>query len=112
MPHIRFAGQISGCEGYVESAAMGLLCGYFCAMDNLAELPPQGTALASLLDHVTKHQNIEDFQPMNINFGLFPTDENISKKIKGADKKEIIAKNALQSIDLWAKNFKSTNIGF
>jgi methylenetetrahydrofolate--tRNA-(uracil-5-)-methyltransferase len=81
-PGLRFAGQITGCEGYVESAAIGLLAGRFAAADRLGQqlsLPPPTTAFGALLNHITGgHITSEDepgrrsFQPMNINFGLFP----------------------------------------
>jgi methylenetetrahydrofolate--tRNA-(uracil-5-)-methyltransferase len=83
-PHIRFAGQITGCEGYVESAAVGLLTGLMTA----AELggsdwtaPPHTTALGALLSHITGDAVAETYQPMNVNFGLFPpVDEAVKKK--------------------------------
>lgn len=81
-PHIRFAGQITGCEGYVESAAVGLMTGRFAAAERLGEAavpPPQTTAMGALAAHITgghlAHQEESgkrSFQPMNINFGLFP----------------------------------------
>lgn len=84
MPHVRFAGQITGCEGYVESAAVGLLAGLM----TVAELggrdlpaPPPETALGALLGHITGGAEAESYQPMNVNFGLFPpVDEAIRKK--------------------------------
>jgi len=80
-PRLRFAGQMTGCEGYVESASVGLMAGLYAAADARAtELapPPATTALGSLLGHITGGhiESIEpggrSFQPMNINFGLFP----------------------------------------
>lgn len=81
-PGLRFAGQITGCEGYVESAAIGLLAGRFASAEQLgqsAELPPITTAFGALLNHITiGHLSADDepgkrsFQPMNVNFGLFP----------------------------------------
>lgn len=73
-PHLRFAGQITGVEGYVESAAMGLLAGRFAAADLLREtLPdvPVDTAMGALLSHITGGADAKTFQPMNVNFGLF-----------------------------------------
>ena len=73
--HIRFAGQITGVEGYVESAAMGLLAARLAINEikgNKSELPPIETATGSLLNHITKGANKDTFQPMNVNFGLFP----------------------------------------
>lgn len=75
LPSLRFAGQITGVEGYVESAAMGLLAGRFAAADILGHMltpPPRNTALGALLAHITGNANAETFQPMNVNFGLFP----------------------------------------
>ncbi|WP_166415540.1 methylenetetrahydrofolate--tRNA-(uracil(54)-C(5))-methyltransferase (FADH(2)-oxidizing) TrmFO [Cochlodiniinecator piscidefendens] len=74
-PSIRFAGQITGVEGYVESAAMGLLAGRFAAADILGqpiETPPQVTAMGCLVHHITGGAEAKTFQPMNVNFGLFP----------------------------------------
>ena len=83
-PHIRFAGQITGCEGYVESAAVGLMAGMMAA-DELAgrawSPPPQTTALGALLAHITESADAATYQPMNVNFGLFPpVDPAIRKK--------------------------------
>src|SRR5207247_8666177 len=81
MPRLRFAGQITGCEGYVESAAIGLLAGRFAAAEQYCEepvLPPLTTAFGALLHHITgghlsaDEAGLRSFQPMNINFGLFP----------------------------------------
>src|SRR5713226_8455451 len=75
MPRLRFAGQITGCEGYVESAAIGLLAGRFAAAERLGAIssaPPPTTALGALLAHITGGADARSFQPMNINFGLFP----------------------------------------
>jgi methylenetetrahydrofolate--tRNA-(uracil-5-)-methyltransferase len=74
-PHIRFAGQITGVEGYVESAAMGLLAGRMAAAEILGrELPPPPpeTAMGALVTHITGGAEAKTFQPMNVNFGLFP----------------------------------------
>ena len=83
-PHIRFAGQITGCEGYVESAAVGLMSGLMTA-DELAgndwAPPPRTTALGAMLSHITGDAVAETYQPMNVNFGLFPPpDESVRKK--------------------------------
>ena len=99
-PRLRFAGQITGCEGYVESAAVGLMAGRFAAAERLGlspEAPPATTAMGALLNHITGgHLTAIDagprsFQPMNINFGLFQPIEMAShgpdgKRLKGADK--------------------------
>jgi len=74
-PRLRFAGQITGCEGYVESAAIGLLAGRFAAAERLgaaSAAPPPTTAMGALLAHITGGADAETFQPMNVNFGLFP----------------------------------------
>ena len=83
-PHIRFAGQITGCEGYVESAAVGLMAGLMAA-DELTggdwSAPPRTTALGALLSHITGDAVAETYQPMNVNFGLFPPpDASVKKK--------------------------------
>ncbi len=73
-PHIRFAGQITGVEGYVESAAMGILAGRFAAAEilgNTIETPPLDTAMGALINHITGGADAKTFQPMNVNFGLF-----------------------------------------
>ena len=84
-PHIRFAGQITGCEGYVESAAVGLMAGRMA----LAELagqawtsPPRTTALGALLAHITGDAEAATYQPMNVNFGLFPPLPEVKKKAR------------------------------
>ncbi|MBC7142210.1 MAG: methylenetetrahydrofolate--tRNA-(uracil(54)-C(5))-methyltransferase (FADH(2)-oxidizing) TrmFO [Rhodobacteraceae bacterium] len=74
-PHIRFAGQITGVEGYVESAAMGLLAGRMAAAQILGRdlpPPPADTAMGALVTHITGGAEARTFQPMNVNFGLFP----------------------------------------
>ena len=106
-PAWRFAGQITGCEGYVESAAIGLLAGLFTAAEqNGAQLPPppQLTALGALLAHVTGGGNAETYQPMNINFGLFPPpperDEN-GRRVKGRDRKKLYSIRAREAFAPW-----------
>ena len=107
-PNIGFAGQITGCEGYVESIATGFLAGVFTVAEIIGKeiiLPPEETAMGSILRHVTKG-NAEGipFQPSNINFGLFPELEinaNMKKSPKGKMKKEMQAMRALTKIDLW-----------
>ena len=74
-PHVRLAGQITGCEGYVESAAVGLMAGRFAAAEALGQAPappPPETAHGALLAHITGGADADTFQPMNVNFGLFP----------------------------------------
>ncbi|MCB2057067.1 MAG: methylenetetrahydrofolate--tRNA-(uracil(54)-C(5))-methyltransferase (FADH(2)-oxidizing) TrmFO [Novosphingobium sp.] len=83
-PHVRFAGQITGCEGYVESAAVGLMAGMMSAAELQGrkwQSPPRTTALGALLAHITGDAEAESYQPMNVNFGLFPpTDPAVKKK--------------------------------
>ena len=82
-PWIRFAGQITGCEGYVESAAMGILAGMMAAADLAGEswtAPPPTTASGALLAHITGDAAADAFQPMNVNFGLFPPLHEVPKK--------------------------------
>jgi methylenetetrahydrofolate--tRNA-(uracil-5-)-methyltransferase len=100
-PHIRFAGQITGCEGYVESAAVGLLAGRFTAaeqMEGVQDSPPPTTALGALLAHITGGASAETFQPMNVNFGLFPP---IDGKHKGRERKRAYTTRALADFDRW-----------
>jgi methylenetetrahydrofolate--tRNA-(uracil-5-)-methyltransferase len=104
-PHIRFAGQITGCEGYVESAAIGLLAGRFAAAelsgDTLAA-PPLTTALGALLGHITGGADAEIYQPMNVNFGLFPPIEGKRKK---ADRKKAYTERAVADLQAWRAAF-------
>ncbi|MEY2942750.1 MAG: hypothetical protein RLY97_764, partial [Pseudomonadota bacterium] len=82
-PHIRFAGQITGCEGYVESAAVGLMAGLMAAAELAGRpwiAPPATTALGALLSHITGDADAASYQPMNINFGLFPPLHDVAKK--------------------------------
>jgi methylenetetrahydrofolate--tRNA-(uracil-5-)-methyltransferase len=120
MPRLRFAGQITGCEGYVESAAIGGLAGRFAAAERLGEPfapPPPTTAHGALLGHITGDHVVtidagpRSFQPMNINFGLFPPLARVPTK--GADgerlrgpaktiaKKRAIAQRALEDLERW-----------
>ncbi|MEP3420743.1 MAG: methylenetetrahydrofolate--tRNA-(uracil(54)-C(5))-methyltransferase (FADH(2)-oxidizing) TrmFO [Erythrobacter sp.] len=84
-PHVRFAGQVTGCEGYVESSAIGLVAGMMTATQLAGEewrpLPPS-TALGALLSHITGDADATTFQPMNVNFGLFPPLHDVKKKIR------------------------------
>lgn len=83
-PHIRFAGQITGCEGYVESGSVGMLAGLMAAAQIAGRdwtPPPRTTSLGALLSHITGDAEAETYQPMNVNFGLFPpVDESVRKK--------------------------------
>ena len=101
MPRIRFAGQVTGCEGYVESAAIGLLAGRFAAAERLGQspvAPPATTALGAILSHITGGANAETFQPMNVNFGLFP---EIETRIKGRERKLAYSRRALADLEGW-----------
>ncbi len=82
-PNIRFAGQITGCEGYVESSAVGLLAGMMAASELAGRVwspPPRTSACGALLAHITGDAEAETFQPMNVNFGLFPPLHDVPKK--------------------------------
>ena len=94
-PRLRLAGQITGCEGYVESTAIGLLAGLFAAAERKGVVvppPPPTTSLGAMLAHVTGGGEAETYQPMNVNFGLFPPvperDER-GKRVKGRDRKRL-----------------------
>ncbi|MDD9707265.1 methylenetetrahydrofolate--tRNA-(uracil(54)-C(5))-methyltransferase (FADH(2)-oxidizing) TrmFO [Seohaeicola sp. SP36] len=85
-PHIRFAGQITGVEGYVESAAMGLLAGRMAAAEILGQptvTPPQDSAMGALIHHITGGAEAKTFQPMNVNFGLFRPVEGLKHGRRG-----------------------------
>jgi methylenetetrahydrofolate--tRNA-(uracil-5-)-methyltransferase len=100
-PRLRFAGQITGCEGYVESAALGLLAGRMAAWQvhgMEAPCPPRQTAIGALLHHVTGDADPATFQPMNINFGLFPP---LETKVKKKERKPALARRALTTLDDW-----------
>ena len=103
-PYIKLAGQLTGCEGYIESASIGLLAGLFTALPDLP-LPPAETALGSMLRHITVNAEEETFQPMNINFGLFPEliPEAGHKKVKGTDRKKLYTERARKSLKEWIK---------
>ncbi len=121
MPNLRFAGQISGCEGYVESAAMGLISGIMAAYEQLGKeisLPPPTTAIGAMINHITTGADSKTFQPMNINFGLFPqlpkelaTEEYTNKhgkikrrKLKGMDRKKAYTSRAIKDFKQWKMN--------
>lgn len=100
-PHLRFAGQVTGVEGYVESAAIGLLAGRFAAEEavgNAVSFPPEVTALGSLIGHITGGANADTFQPMNVNFGLFPPLEG---RVKKKERKPAMSARALAAVDTW-----------
>ena len=97
----RFAGQITGVEGYVESSAIGLLAGKFSASEQLGkELtpPPLTTAFGSLLSYITSNEKRDNFQPMNINYGLFP---ELNKKFKKTEKKQALSTRAKEELCHW-----------
>lgn len=105
MPRLRFAGQITGCEGYVESAAVGLIAGRLAASERLGKdmsMPPGTTALGAIIAHITGGADEKTFQPMNVNFGLFP-EIDAPKKIKGRDRKKLFSDRALSDIADWIK---------
>jgi methylenetetrahydrofolate--tRNA-(uracil-5-)-methyltransferase len=119
-PRLRFAGQMTGCEGYVESASIGLIAGLSAAADargTSIEPPPATTALGALLGHITGghvetvEQGSRSFQPMNINFGLFPplvsppTKKPDGSRLRGSEKtvakKQAMSARALSDLDRW-----------
>ncbi|MGY3233559.1 methylenetetrahydrofolate--tRNA-(uracil-5-)-methyltransferase [Bradyrhizobium sp. USDA 4472] len=119
-PRLRFAGQMTGCEGYVESASVGLIAGLYAAADARGETlasPPGTTALGSLLGHITGghieaiEPGTRSFQPMNINFGLFPplasapTKKPDGSRLRGNEKtvakKQAMSALALADLDRW-----------
>jgi methylenetetrahydrofolate--tRNA-(uracil-5-)-methyltransferase len=110
-PRLRFAGQVTGVEGYVESAAIGMLAGIFAAAERVGREPPQPpptTALGALLGHVTGGADSASFQPMNCNFGLFPPlpeDSDVDAKgrprIRGTDRRKLVTARALRDVGTW-----------
>ncbi len=99
-PHVRFGGQITGCEGYVESAAIGLLAGMMTAIEIIGDTwtaPPRTTALGALLSHITGDAEAESYQPMNVNFGLFPPLHDVKKK----QRKEAYTSRAKADLGAW-----------
>jgi methylenetetrahydrofolate--tRNA-(uracil-5-)-methyltransferase len=105
-PNIRFAGQITGCEGYVESAAVGLLAARFAAADLQGDTlpsPPPETALGALLGHITGGADVETFQPMNVNFGLMPPPPERTRK---ADRKKAYTDRARAALAGWLQKMK------
>ena len=106
-PRLRFAGQITGCEGYVESAAIGLLTGRFAAAERAGRTPsppPPTTAMGAILGHITGGAEAETFQPMNVNFGLFPPIEAVDergKRLRGRKRKQAMSTRALKDFEAW-----------
>lgn len=108
--HIMFAGQITGCEGYIESASIGWLAGFFAAnliKGNKPVLPPRECAFGCQLAHLIDKTDINNYQPMNINFGLFPelepqlTANGKRRYLKGAEKKAALTSRALIAAERW-----------
>lgn len=122
-PSLRFAGQITGCEGYVESAAVGLIAGRLAAAERLGQdfqMPPIKTALGALLNHITGGHLItidsgpRSFQPMNINFGLFPPLDEAPKAVEGkrlrghdkvVAKRHMLTARAKAELEAWKLTF-------
>jgi methylenetetrahydrofolate--tRNA-(uracil-5-)-methyltransferase len=112
-PRLRFAGQVTGVEGYVESAAIGLLAGRLAAAERIGrplEAPPATTALGALVNHITGGHVGDTFQPMNINYGLLPpleapkvddAGQKIPLKQRGRAKKRLMSTRALADFDAW-----------
>jgi len=117
-PNVMFAGQITGCEGYVESADIGMLAGYFAgklANGKKPLSPPATTATGAMLGHLLD-TTCENYQPMNINFGIFPTIQGEITangkfhKIKGADRKEAYCTRALNDFADWMEQIHDTGV--
>ena len=105
-PNVRFAGQITGCEGYVESAAVGILAARFAAAELRGESlssPPPETALGAILAHITGGADAETFQPMNVNFGLMPP---LVGRLKRADRKKAYTDRARAALAAWLNDVK------
>jgi len=109
-PNIRFAGQITGCEGYVESAAVGILAARFATAELRGEVlpaPPPETALGALLAHITGGADAETFQPINVNFGLMPP---IEGRWKRADRKKAYTDRARTALAQWLEQLKVSEL--
>ena len=109
-PNIRFAGQITGCEGYVESAAVGILAARFATAElrgGALPLPPPETALGAILAHVTGGAQAETFQPMNVNFGLMPP---LPGRLKRADRKQVYTDRARAALATWLPSTRSPDL--
>jgi methylenetetrahydrofolate--tRNA-(uracil-5-)-methyltransferase len=113
-PRLRFAGQVTGVEGYVESAAMGLMAGRLAAAERLGHaLTPPGpeTAHGALLHHITGGAEAETFQPMNVNFGLFPPVEEVRRGRRGkADRKIAYTSRAKAAFQDWLARDPSQSV--
>ena len=107
--NIRFAGQITGVEGYVESASIGLLAGRFASLETFNKSIPEvpiNTAIGSLVNHITGGAHAKTFQPMNVNFGLFPAIEGLKSGRKGrSDRYRAYTERAKKSWSDWLSNF-------
>jgi methylenetetrahydrofolate--tRNA-(uracil-5-)-methyltransferase len=102
-PNVRFAGQITGCEGYVESAAVGLIAARLAAAELAGRAispPPAETAIGALLGHITGGADAETFQPMNVNFGLMPPVEG---RLRKADRKKAYTDRARNRFSEWLR---------
>jgi methylenetetrahydrofolate--tRNA-(uracil-5-)-methyltransferase len=111
-PRLRFAGQVTGVEGYIESAAIGLLAGRFAAAERTGGMlspPPATTAHGALLAHITGGAAAETFQPMNVNFGLFPPigPGPNGKRLKKRERKPALSARALADLAAWIDGSKS-----
>ncbi|MEK9553224.1 MAG: methylenetetrahydrofolate--tRNA-(uracil(54)-C(5))-methyltransferase (FADH(2)-oxidizing) TrmFO [Alphaproteobacteria bacterium] len=115
-PSLRFAGQITGVEGYIESAAIGLMTGIMAASQAIGTQwapPPVDTAHGALLAHITGGADADTFQPMNVNFGLFPPIELVvtpngkKRKLRGRERKAAYASRALASFSGWSSVTKA-----
>ena len=113
-PRLRFAGQMTGVEGYVESSAIGLLAGRFAAAERLGRAstpPPRTTALGALIAHITGNADAKTFQPMNVNYGLFPDMEpppGVKGKERGRAKKQAMSRRAIADLEAWLKSGDET----
>ncbi len=104
-PDLRFAGQITGVEGYVESAAIGLIAGRLAAAEAQGEAmapPPPTSALGALLGHITGGAEADSFQPMNVNFGLFPPLQGDAARRRGRERKRGYSQRALADLAGWS----------
>ena len=104
--HIRFAGQITGCEGYVESSAVGLMAGLMAAEELAGRdwaSPPRTSAMGALLAHITGDAEADSYQPMNVNFGLFPPLHDVKKK----SRKEAYTSRAKADFGEWLTAMES-----
>ena len=118
-PNIMFAGQITGCEGYVESASVGFLAGVFASFlinGKNPISPPRETAFGSMLFHLQNAEDIENYQPMNINFGLFPeipprpSKNGKLRYLKGIERKEAYSERALNALNKWLEDINSAKL--